>query len=132
MSVGFGWTVRNGVGSRFRATINRMESGLPENDSRPLPRWRDTDSVKRGHERISGMTSQPFDDHVDRYDEWFERNRAVHESEVRAAASLLPRHDLEIEIRERFGGHRGAVALAVSILVDVNALAGIEVMTKWQ
>jgi hypothetical protein len=36
--VGFGWTVRNGVGSRFRATINHMESGLPENDSRPLPR----------------------------------------------------------------------------------------------
>jgi hypothetical protein len=29
---------RNGVGSRFRATINHMESGLPENDSRPLPR----------------------------------------------------------------------------------------------
>jgi neutral ceramidase len=26
----------NGVGSRFRATINHMESGLPENDSRPL------------------------------------------------------------------------------------------------
>jgi hypothetical protein len=29
---------RNGVGSRFRATINHMASGLPENDSRPLPR----------------------------------------------------------------------------------------------
>ena len=28
--------VRNGVGSRFRASINHMESGLPENDSRPL------------------------------------------------------------------------------------------------
>jgi hypothetical protein len=28
-------TVRNGVGSRFRATINYMESSLPENDSRP-------------------------------------------------------------------------------------------------
>ena len=28
--------VRNGVGSRFRETINHMESGLPENDSRPL------------------------------------------------------------------------------------------------
>jgi hypothetical protein len=27
-----------GVGSRFRETINPMESGLPENDSRPLPR----------------------------------------------------------------------------------------------
>jgi hypothetical protein len=25
----------NGVGSRFRATIHGMESGLPENDSRP-------------------------------------------------------------------------------------------------
>jgi hypothetical protein len=28
---------RNGVGSRFRATTNHMENGLPENDSRPLP-----------------------------------------------------------------------------------------------
>jgi hypothetical protein len=26
----------NGVGSRFRAAINYKESGLPENDSRPL------------------------------------------------------------------------------------------------
>jgi hypothetical protein len=26
----------NGVGSRFRATMNHKESGLPENDSRPL------------------------------------------------------------------------------------------------
>ncbi|TVS19594.1 MAG: hypothetical protein EA424_07885, partial [Planctomycetaceae bacterium] len=28
---------RNGVGSRFRATINHVENGMPENDSRPLP-----------------------------------------------------------------------------------------------
>jgi hypothetical protein len=26
----------NGVGSRFRPTMNHKESGLPENDSRPL------------------------------------------------------------------------------------------------
>ncbi len=26
----------NGVGRRFRPTINHMDGGLPENDSRPL------------------------------------------------------------------------------------------------
>jgi hypothetical protein len=107
-----------------------MDSGFPKTTPDPFRRNL-LSLVKRGHERIS--RDQPA---IRRsrgsVDEWFERNRAVHESEVRAAASLLPRHDLEIEIRERFGGHRGAVALAVSILVDVNALAGIEVMTKWQ
>jgi hypothetical protein len=34
---------RNGVGSRFRATIYHMGSGSPENDSRPLP----PDSTKK-------------------------------------------------------------------------------------
>jgi hypothetical protein len=28
---------RNGVGSRFRRSIYHMESGFPENDSRPHP-----------------------------------------------------------------------------------------------
>jgi hypothetical protein len=39
ITVGFGLVVRNanGVGSRFRATINHMEDALSENDSRPLP-----------------------------------------------------------------------------------------------
>jgi hypothetical protein len=36
MGAGSGLTVRNGVGSRFRATVNHVESSLPENDSRPL------------------------------------------------------------------------------------------------
>ncbi|TVS12524.1 MAG: hypothetical protein EA424_22515 [Planctomycetaceae bacterium] len=37
-SVGFGRMVGTGFGSRCRATINHVASGLPENDSRPLPR----------------------------------------------------------------------------------------------
>ena len=36
---------RNGVGSRFRATIHQMESVLAENDSRPLPAKLDTIQV---------------------------------------------------------------------------------------
>ncbi len=44
------------------------------------------------------MTSQGFEEHVDRYDEWFERNRAVYESELRAVASLLPGDGTRIEI----------------------------------
>ncbi len=35
MKVALHWG-RNGVGSRFRATIHHMESGFSENDSRPL------------------------------------------------------------------------------------------------
>jgi hypothetical protein len=36
--VGIGLRVRNGVGSRFRATIDHVAGRLPENDSRPLRR----------------------------------------------------------------------------------------------
>jgi hypothetical protein len=42
MKVALHWG-RNGVGSRFRPTVNHVENALPENDSRPLPR----DSTKK-------------------------------------------------------------------------------------
>jgi hypothetical protein len=68
ISVGFGLMVRNGVGSRFRGTINHMESGLPENDSRPLPRnatlivLRTEKAVVAGEQQVAGATvlAHPF------------------------------------------------------------------------
>ena len=50
--------VRNGVGSRFRATMNHMESGLPENDSRPLPR-----NVTRIHLSVPSVALQAYRQH---------------------------------------------------------------------
>jgi SAM-dependent methyltransferase len=65
------------------------------------------------------MTSQPFEQHVDRYDEWFERNRAVYESELRAVASLLPRHGVGIEIG--VGTGRFAARLGIAVGAEPSA-----------
>jgi hypothetical protein len=68
------------------------------------------------------MTSQAFEQHVDRYDEWFERNRAVYESELRAVASLLPRHGVGIEIG--VGTGRFAARLGIAVGVEPSAAMG--------
>ena len=68
------------------------------------------------------MTSQGFEQHVDRYDEWFERNRAVYESELRAVASLLPGAGTRIEIG--VGTGRFAARLGIAVGVEPSATMG--------
>jgi tRNA G46 methylase TrmB len=76
------------------------------------------------------MTSQAFEQHVDRYDEWFERNRAVYESELRPVASLLPGAGTRIEIgvgTGRFAARLGiAVGVARNQAIDDQADGGVK------
>lgn len=68
------------------------------------------------------MPSQSFERYVDRYDEWFETNRAVYESELRAVASLLPRHGVGIEIG--VGTGRFAACLDIAVGVEPSTAMG--------
>ncbi len=69
------------------------------------------------------MTSQGFEHHVGRYDEWFERNRAAYESELRAVASLLPQQGVGIEIG--VGTGRFAARLGIAVGVEPSLAMGV-------
>ncbi|HOO54055.1 MAG TPA: class I SAM-dependent methyltransferase [Methanothrix sp.] len=58
----------------------------------------------------------PYDHQVDRYDRWFERNRASYLSELRAVESLMPRFLRGLEVG--VGTGRFAAPLGVSIGID--------------
>ena len=62
------------------------------------------------------MRAEPFDEHVDRYDDWFERNRFVYESELLAVKRLLPEGGVGIEVG--VGTGRFAEPLGIEIGVD--------------
>lgn len=79
------------------------------------------------------MMTDPFEQHVDLYERWFERNHAAYESELRAVASLLPADGVGIEIgvgTGRFAAPLG-IRLGVEPLEAMGAIArqrGIEVI----
>ncbi len=62
------------------------------------------------------MTIDPFGQHVDLYEQWFERNPLVYESELRAVASLLPADGVGIEIG--VGSGRFAAPLGIRLGVE--------------
>ena len=58
----------------------------------------------------------PFDRHVDRYEEWFERNQAAYQAELRAIASLLGECEDSLEV----GVGTGRFALPLGIRQGVD------------
>lgn len=68
------------------------------------------------------MSTDPFEQHVDLYERWFERNPLAYESELRAVASLLPADGVGIEIG--VGTGRFAVPLGVRLGVEPSEAMG--------
>ncbi|WP_336037233.1 class I SAM-dependent methyltransferase [Halobacterium yunchengense] len=58
----------------------------------------------------------PFEEHTDRYDEWFEEHDAVYQSELAALRRLLPEPGYAVEIG--VGSARFAAPLGVQVGVD--------------
>lgn len=44
------------------------------------------------------VITEPFEEHVDRYEEWFEHNQAAYRSELRAIDQLLPDRGPQLEV----------------------------------
>jgi len=61
-------------------------------------------------------TSAPFEQHADRYEEWFETHGAAYESEVTALRRLLPETGRGVEIG--VGSARFAAPLGIQLGVD--------------
>jgi SAM-dependent methyltransferase len=59
---------------------------------------------------------RPFEDHVERYEAWFDRHALAHESEIRAVRELLPRDGEGLEVG--VGTGRFAVPLGVRVGVE--------------
>lgn len=68
------------------AARQRHHSAL---ESRSTPRTRQAGNMPN---------TGPFEKHATGYDEWFERNRFVYQSELRAVGNLLPRRGIGVEI----------------------------------
>ncbi len=66
--------------------------------------------------------SKPFDEYASQYEDWFDRNRFVFESELRAIRRLLPRSNNGIEIG--VGSGRFAARLGIGIGVDPSRRMG--------
>lgn len=62
------------------------------------------------------MSTDPFEEHVDLYERWFEKNHLAYESELRAVASLLPHGGVGIEIG--VGTGRFAAPLGIRLGVE--------------
>jgi ubiquinone/menaquinone biosynthesis C-methylase UbiE len=62
---------------------------------------------------------EPFEQHAQQYEEWFERNRFAYESELRAVRMLLPEGTNGIEIG--VGSGRFAAPLGIKTGVDPSA-----------
>jgi len=79
------------------------------------------------------MTTDPFAQHVDLYERWFERNRAAYESELRAVASLLPRDGVGIEIGVGTGRFAAPLGVRLGVepsepMAEIARQRGIEVV----
>ena len=74
----------------------------------------------------------PFEEHTDRYEEWFEAHDAAYESELEAVRELLPDADRSLEIGVGSGRFAGPLGFGVGIDPSPKMLAharerGIEV-----
>jgi len=67
---------------------------------------------------------EPFEKHVDRFEDWFVRNRFAYESELQAVRSLLPKNGNGVEIG--VGTGRFAARLGIRVGVEpAKAMAAI-------
>jgi len=62
---------------------------------------------------------EPFDSYVNRYENWFERNKLAYESELRAIKNLLPGNGEGIEIG--VGSGRFGALLGIKVGVDPSS-----------
>jgi ubiquinone/menaquinone biosynthesis C-methylase UbiE len=65
---------------------------------------------------------EPFERYTSRYDEWFEKNRLVYESELQAVRSLLREWDMGIEIG--VGTGRFAAPLGIEFGIEPSVSMG--------
>ena len=65
---------------------------------------------------------EPFERYADKYEEWFERNKFVYESELRAIRKLLPENGEGFEIGA--GSARFAVPLGIKAGIDPSSKMG--------
>ena len=64
----------------------------------------------------------PFENHAQEYDEWFDKNKFVYESELHAVKELLPRSENDVEIG--VGSGRFAAPLNIKLGVDPSKEMG--------
>lgn len=65
---------------------------------------------------------EPFERHADKYEEWFERNKFVYESELRAIRKLLPEKGEGIEIG--IGSARFSAPLGIKAGIEPSSKMG--------
>ena len=73
-------------------------------------------------------TVESFEKNVDRYEAWFDRNRAAYESELEALRALLPKSGEGLEVG--VGTGRFAAPLGVRVGVDPSSAMGKVAMEK--
>lgn len=71
---------------------------------------------------------EPFEKNVDRYEAWFDRNRAAYESELEALRALLPKSGEGLEVG--VGTGRFAAPLGVRVGVDPSSAMGKVAMER--
>ena len=64
----------------------------------------------------------PFENYAQKYDEWFDKNKFVYESELQAVKELLPRSENGVEIG--VGSGRFAAPLNIKLGVDPSKELG--------
>jgi ubiquinone/menaquinone biosynthesis C-methylase UbiE len=76
---------------------------------------------------------EPFEKHADRYEDWFERNRYVYQSEINAIRQILPDFKNGIEVGVGSGRFAGPLGIKFGIepsikLRKIAQIRGIEVV----
>jgi SAM-dependent methyltransferase len=77
--------------------------------------------------------TEPFDQHADRYDRWFEEHAPAYESELQAVRALLPEYDRALEVGVGTGRFAGPLGITIGVepsrpMADLARSRGIEVV----
>ena len=64
----------------------------------------------------------PFENYAQRYDNWFDKNKFIYESELQAIKELLPRNKNGLEVG--VGSGRFASPFAIKLGVDPSKILG--------
>ena len=72
--------------------------------------------------KVKKMPFKPFDRYAQRYDEWFDKNRFIYESELQAIKELLPESENGLEVG--VGSGRFAAPLNIKVGIDPSREMG--------
>ena len=77
--------------------------------------------------------TEPFDQHADRYDQWFEKHAPTYQSELQAVRTLLPQCDRALEVGVGTGRFAGPLGITIGVepsrpMADLARSRGIEVV----